>query len=53
MPASLRPSGKARKIAYAILGTPNGGTPNSGKKQRKPINKEVLGLGIMTDNKLG
>jgi len=47
MPVSLRPSGKAQKIAYAILGT-----PTNDKKHKKPVNKIVMGLGVQSDTKI-
>ena len=46
MPISLRPAGKARKIAYAILGTP------SGKKSKVVPNKIEMSLGTYVDRKI-
>jgi len=47
MPVMLRPSGKARKIAYAILGT-----PSNDKKTRKPRVRIEMGLGEYVDKKI-
>jgi len=47
MPVMLRPSGKARKIAYAILGT-----PDNDKKTKKPKVRIEMGLGEYVDKKI-
>lgn len=40
MPVSIRPSGKARDIAYAIMGTPDNLIKK--KKSRKKVDTKVL-----------
>ena len=47
MPVMLRPGGKARKIAYAILGT-----PIQDKKKKKPVSRIEMGLGTYVDKKI-
>ena len=47
MPVMLRPSGKAKKIVYAILGT-----PSNERKQKRPVTRIVMGLGEYVDKKI-
>ena len=51
MPVSLRPSGKATKIAESILGKPD--SKKSNKVTRKPsASQKVLDLGFMNETKI-